>query len=441
MEHKPFAYRALADVRAEAQSCGAFLPLSEDLTALSAPLTAGGVTFQNRLAVQPMEGCDGTSDGAPGELTARRYARFASGGAGLIWFEAVAVSPESRGSPRQLMLTRGNLDAYKRLLEDMRETAVKASGSAPPVVIQATHSGRYSRPGKDPAPLIACNNPLYEKTAPLGADRIVSDSYLDSLPERYAEAARLSRMAGFDGVDVKACHRYLLSELLAARTREGSRYGGSFEGRIKLFLDAAEAVKSEISGGMLLTSRLNVYDGAEYPYGFGVSEGGGLTPDFAEPLELIGRLRGLGMRLINITAGNPYVNPHVNRPFDKGFYTPPEHPLEGLGRMYSCAKAVKDAYPDMTVAASGLSYLRQFSPHAAAGLLACGAADIAGFGREAFAYPEFAKDMLNGAVDKDKCCISCGKCTELMRAGSTAGCVVRDAVYSDIYRRDVAELQ
>ena len=442
MEHKVFAYQTLDSVREEAKRLDAFIPLCEDLSALSASLTVEGMTVPNRLMVQPMEGCDGTLDGTPDELTVRRYRRFASGGAGLIWFEAVAVTPESRASPKQLILTKDNLDAYKRLLDDMRETSRKTCGFVPPVIIQATHSGRYSKPVSTPAPLIAYNNPHYEKAGPLDADRIVTDEYLDTLPERYAQNARLSREAGFDGVDVKACHRYLLNELLSARTRENSRYGGSFENRIRLFLDAVKAVQSEVSGGMFVTTRVNMYDGVEYPYGFGADEKGGLAPDLTESLELVKRLKECGIKLINITIGNPYVNPHVNRPFDKGFYIPPEHPLEGLGRMYTCVKAVKDAYPDLTVVASGLSYLRQFSPYAAAGLLDCGAADLIGYGREAFAYPEFARDILqDGSLNKDKCCISCGKCSELMRAGSTAGCVIRDKTYADIYKRDVSDKQ
>ena len=440
MTHKVFAYQTPDEVRAEAERTGAYIPLSEDVSNLSEPLSINGRTLRNRLVIQPMEGCDGTSDGAPGELTVRRYARFASGGAGLIWFEAVAISPESRANPRQLMLTADNLDAFKQLLDGIRETSFKKNGFAPPMIMQATHSGRYSKPVSAPEPLIAYNSPPYEKDSPLGENRIVSDAYLDALPGRYAESARLAQAAGFDGVDIKACHRYLISELLSARTRGNSRYGGSFENRIRLFVDAICAVQAEVSAKTLVTTRLNVYDGAAFPYGFGVSEQGGLTPDLSEPLALVKRLRELGVSLINLTMGNPYVNPHVNRPFDNGFYLPPEHPFEGLGRMFSCIKEIKNVCPEQTIVASGLSYLRHFSPYAASGLLADGAADLIGFGREAFAYPDFARDILqNGALEKSKCCLSCGKCSELMRAGCAAGCVIRDRVYADVYKRDVTD--
>jgi len=440
MKHSPFNYKSLDDVWDTAEKAGVHIPISEDLSILADPINISGMKAHNRIVIQPMEGCDGELDGTPGELTVRRYRRFASGRAGLIWFEAVSILPESRANPRQLMLTDKNLDAYKRLVELIKGISVKDNGFEPIIILQATHSGRYSKPYGKPEPLIACHNPVYEQNAPLSDDCIVSDAYLDTLPDHYAMAARLACAAGFDGVDIKACHRYLINELLSARTRDGSRYGGGFDGRIKLFCDAIRAAQAEVSPGMTVTTRLNVYDGIIYPYGFGVTDESGLIPELSEPLALIKKLRDLGVGLINITAGNPYFNPHVNRPFDKGPYESPEHPLEGLSRMYNCVKAVKNAYPDMLCIASGMSYGRQYAAYVAAGLLTEGYADMAGFGREAFAYPGFSRDILSGnGMERNKCCIACGKCSELMRAGAVTGCAVRDGVYAEIYRNTVLQ--
>ncbi|MFR1477030.1 MAG: hypothetical protein ACLSB9_15685 [Hydrogeniiclostridium mannosilyticum] len=100
----------------------------------------------------------------------------------------------------------------------------------------------------------------------------------------------------------------------------------------------------------------------------------------------------------------------------------------GVARLCGCVSAIKRAAPEMAVVDSGLSYLRQFSANQAAGLVESGAADLAGFGRMAFAYPDFAADILReGRLKPEKCCLACSKCTELMRAGSTPGCVVRTA--------------
>ena len=419
------------------------LPISEEITnesiaaILSEPARAGDIDISNRLAIQPMEGADSLADGSPGPMTYHRFERFARSGAGIIWFEAVAVCPEGRGNPGQLWLHEGNVGEFCKLINYTRETARKTTGVTPLLIMQATHSGRYSKPEGKPAPLIIYHNPIFEKDKPIDDSRIVSDDYLKSLEETFGKGAKLAEEAGFDGVDIKACHRYLFSELLSAYER-GGEYGGSFENRTKLLLNAMRAARASISGKTFLTCRMNLYDGFPYPYGFGVSPGGGLEPVLGEAIRLAQTLRDeIGIRLLNYTLGNPYVNPHVNRPYARGGYEPPEHPLYGIERMCQCIGDVKRAVPDVCVIASGLSYLRQFSANYAAGLVSSGAADIAGYGRMALAYPQFAYDIITkGELDRRQCCITCGKCAQLLRGGIVAGCVVRDAeAYVEGYRK------
>lgn len=110
---------------------------------------------------------------------------------------------------------------------------------------------------------------------------VVTDEYLDTLPDAFARAAKLAENAGFDGIDIKACHGYLLSELLSAHTREG-KYGGSFENRTRLMLDITDAVRAVLRPETILASRLSVSDMIDYPYGFGVSETVPASPDFTE---------------------------------------------------------------------------------------------------------------------------------------------------------------
>ena len=434
-----FHYNTLEELKQAAASVGEDLPLSENISLLNQPLQIWQHTLPNRLAIQPMEGCDGEVDGSPGELTFRRYRRFAESGGALIWEEATAIVPEGRANPRQLMLTEKNLDSFRRLTDEIREYSQRKNGFAPLLILQATHSGRYSKPQGTPAPLIAYHNPIFEQKVPIDDARIVSDDYLKRLPEQYAKTAVLAAKAGFDGVDIKACHRYLMSELLSAYTRPGL-YGGDFENRTRLFRESLEAVKAAVPFSFGITSRLNLYDGFPYPNGFGIPPQGGLAPALTEPIRLIEMLqKQMGIEVLDCTIGNPYFNPHVNRPFDKGPYSPPEHPLTGVARMCHCIMTVKKAFPDLKIISSGYSYLRQFGANLAAGMLEQGGADMAGVGRQAFAYPDFAEDILQkGAMNPKKCCLTCSKCTELMRAGSKAGCVLRDKdVYLPLYQRDV----
>ena len=106
---------------------------AEDVSILAEPVHVppqetsggkGGLVIPNSLAVHPMEGCDGDSQGRPGKLTLRRYNRFAAGGAGLIWAEATAVVPEGRANPRQLWLNENNKESFAAMVKRMRQAAV-----------------------------------------------------------------------------------------------------------------------------------------------------------------------------------------------------------------------------------------------------------------------------------------------------------------------------
>ena len=429
-------YTELADFLEQNTALELALPYTEDISALSKSLRVGRKEIPNRLACQAMEGCDGTASGSPDVLTQRRYDRFAKGGAGLIWFEATAVMEEGRANPRQLWIHRENLDDFKRQVQSIKETGLKANGYEPIVVMQATHSGRYSKPHGVPAPMIAYNNPIFEKDQPLPASCIVTDDYLDRVSEALVEGAALAREAGFDGVDIKCCHRYLNSELLSAYQRPG-RYGGSLENRTRLLRQSIAGAIERCGGDFLVSSRLNVYDGFEHPYGFGVKADGSLDFDPTEPIWLLCQLSQAGVELLNITMGNPYFNPHVNRPFAMGGYEAQEHPLEGVARMLHGTAQLKKAVPEMKLLCSAVSYLGVAAPHVTAAFVEIGGFDMAGFGRTVFAYPDFAADILSkGCMDKNKICICCSKCTQIMRAGGTPGCVIRDReIYAPLYQQ------
>lgn len=429
-------YLSKEDFLAQNKQLNINLPYSQSTDALSAECVINNKQFANRLVCQAMEGCDGTPDGCPDTLTRRRYDRFAKGGAGTIWFEATAVLPEARANPRQLYICDKTLDSFKRIVEDIKQTALKANGFEPVVVMQATHSGRYSKPNGIPAPLIAYNNPIFEKDNPISSDRIVTDDYIDRVGEALISGALLAQKAGFDGVDIKCCHRYLDSELLSAYNRKG-RYGGTLENRTRLLRESIKGALNICDKSFIVSTRLNVYDGFVYPYGFGVNRDNGIEFDDTEPAWLLKQLYDMGVELVNITMGNPYFNPHVNRPFVQGSYTPEEHPLQGVARMLNSTQKLKKQCPQLKIICSGLSFLGVAAPNVAAAFIEHSGFDFAGFGRTIFAYPDFANDIISrGGMDKNKVCVCCSKCTEIMRKpGGTPGCVIRDKeVYLPIYK-------
>lgn len=427
-----FHYGTLDEIDYAARRKGLDIPFSRDTAALAVKPkinTRAGIIYpENSVFVLSMDGFDADKSGAPSELTRRRYLRFARSGAGLILSEAIAVCADGRASDRQLMITHENIGAFHEMISEMKKI------TAAPIIAQLTHSGRFSHSGACAYPIAATRNKIIEAAFPFPNDiPPVSDEYLDLLPEKYLAAAKLLISAGFDGVDIKACHQNLPGELLSAYMREG-KYGGNFENRSRLLLDIARLIADNTEKESILSSSLGICDMIPYPYGFGMNETSDL-PDFSEANRIVNELYSVGVTSISVTMGIPCFNAHVSRPYNKGEKLPPEHPLVGVNRLIHGAEAIQKANPNVAVISSGYSYLREFAPYAASGALSRGYSTVVGFGRMAFAYDGFANDFISGNINKNKVCISCSKCAEIARAGGASGCPIRDQeIYLPLYR-------
>ncbi len=409
---------------------GMDLPVEEGMTALGEPLEVEGKTIPNRICFQPLEGYDSRSDGSPSELVYRRYRRFARSGAGLIWFESAAVAEDGKSNPNQMMLSSGRIDDFGALLEEMDRISLEQSGFRQYKVLQLTHSGRVSRDG-DWIP-----RPLAARRQATDSDDIVpaSDERICRLIEETVSHAIMAEKAGFDAVDVKACHGYFLGELLSAFEREGE-FGGTFENRTKALLAIVDGIRNRADSSITIAVRLNAYDSVPYPCGWGLKqEGGTLVPDLSEPVRLCSILRDKGVRIIDISASQP--RQHLfGAPVDEV-----SAPFADARDLLMAAKEIKGRVSGLSFVCSGLSQFRQFGPAVGAGGIRDGWFDFAGFGRQALAYPEFARTALDGKIpESDKCCILCNSCFRLMYPGlSAAGCVVRDPdPYASFYRKNV----
>jgi len=434
--HEPFSFNSSTELLQKAKELDCELPFQESIAPLFEGMTIGSQAIPNRLAVQPMEGFDAEADGSPSEMTFRRYRRYAQGGSGLIWFEATSVIPEGRSNPHQLLLGLKNLSQFQRLVQRTRISARQVFGGTHEVflVLQLTHSGRYSRPEEKPLPQVAGFNPLLDRAAE--DVRVLTDDELDYLQDRFGEAAILAKEAGFDAVDIKACHGYLVNELLAAYDRKDSRYGRTFENRTRFLCELVQKIRDTVSD-LSLAVRLSVFDGVAGS--FGVSRDNPERSDLSEPKKLIWTLIQSGVSLLNITAGNPYQKPHLGRPFDRplpGVSPPDEHPLEGVSRLLNLAAEFQKGFPDIPVVGTGYSWLRQYLPNIGAAVVRRGEASLIGLGRSSFAYPDAPRDLMaHGRMDPTKVCITCSRCTELMRSGRQSGCVVRDKeIYGRLYQ-------
>jgi NADPH2 dehydrogenase len=437
---KHFKYKTLSELQQNCKDLGVEHVRFEEeprrvQELLGRPVRVGDMQVGNSMCIHPMEGCDGTLDGRPGELTWRRYERFAQGGAKLIWFEATAVSNEGRANTRQLWVTPENVDDYARLLDRVRTLHNEAFGTADDLLIpmQLTHSGRYSVPKR----IIAYHNPLIDEKTNTPADYpVITDDELDRLQDRYIATAKLAVQAGFRAFDVKLVHGYLLSEIMGAKTREG-RYGGSLENRTRFACDLLRRLRSELGPQIVLCMRMNGYDGVPhkidpatklgvpleyptpYPWGWGVNADDPQAADLSEVKQAISMFRAAGLQLLNVSLGSPYYNPHIGRPFeapDEGNYEQPEHPLIGVNRHFAIAGELQRTFPDLPMVGTGYSWLQIYAVNAGAKNIADGNIRFLGMGRNALAYPDFARSVAQaGTLDERRVCKTLTYCTYLMR--------------------------
>ena len=431
------------------------LPAAERL-ALAQPIDVGPVRVGNRFCILPMEGWDGTSGGAPSELTRRRWRHFGISGAKLIWGgEAVAVRQDGRANPNQLLLTRdtqGEIAALRDVLVAAHRGRFGSNADGDLFIgLQLTHSGRFARPHATdrPEPLAAYAHPWLDRRFP-GGLQMVPDEDLDRLVDQFVEAARLAWDAGFAFVDVKACHGYLGHELLSARDREG-RYGGSLENRTR-FLRSIVAGIRDTSPRLAIGVRLSVFDtvpfrknargvgegeapASSYRWAFGLfdSDKGSMDEALADARQVLGILERLGVRWICVSAGSPYYNPHVQRPAlfpPVDGYLPPEDPLAGVARQIDATARLKAACPSLVFVGSGYSYLQEWLPHVAERNVREGLTDFVGLGRMVLAYPDLPADVLSGVPLKRKAiCRTFSDCTTGPRLGLVSGCYPLDPFY------------
>jgi 2,4-dienoyl-CoA reductase-like NADH-dependent reductase (Old Yellow Enzyme family) len=406
-----------------------------------------------------MEGWDGTEDGRPSDLTRARWQNFGRSGAKLIWGgEAVAVRPDGRANPNQLMMNPSTLVAIAGLREDLVAAHDASFGDSNGLLVglQLTHSGRFARPNAKsrPEPRIAYRHPQLDRIVGVEDDGpLLTDDDLARLVGDFVEAARLTLQAGFGFVDIKHCHGYLGHELLSGYDRPG-QYGGSLENRSRFLREVVEGIRAE-APGLGIGVRLSILDlmpfragpdgtgepAAEGPYrlAFG-GDGTGLGWELGEVSAFLDGLEAMGIDLLCSTAGSPYYNPHVIRPAafpPSDGYLPPEDPLVGVARQVAATAWLKARHPRMAIVGSGYSYLQDWLPNVGQRVVRDGGVDFVGLGRMVLSYPELPADVLAGRdLARKRICRTFSDCTTAPRNGMVSGCYPLDPRYKALPERE-----
>ena len=418
---------------------------------------ADGVTrtVGNRFAVLPMEGWDATSDGRPTDLVRRRWERFGTSGAKLVWGgEAVAVRADGRANPNQLCMGADAVDDLSGLRSRLVAAHAERFGRTDDLLVglQLTHSGRWSRPTGSPVPRVGYRHPLLDHRVPITDASVLSDDELDELSDRFVEASAMAADAGFDFVDLKACHGYLLHEMLSGVDRPGP-YGGDLDGRSRFHRRTLEAIRSRVPA-LGLGVRLSLYDlvpfiagpdgvgepasDGEYRHAFG-GDGSGVGIDLEEPDRLLALLAEVGVSMVCTTAGSPYHCPHAQRPAyfpPSDGYLPPQDPLVDVVRLLDATAELKARHPDLVFVGSGYSYLQEWLPHVAQAEVRSGRVDAVGIGRMALSYHDLPADVVEGrGLDRRRVCRTFSDCTTAPRNGLVSGCYPLDAHYGKMPAR------
>ena len=474
--------KTVGDFRNHVASLGIELPCDDQiLRAPESPLshaietvTVNGKRIGNRIAIQPMEGWDGTVTGGVTEEMIRRWQRFGESGAKLIFGgEAMAVRPDGRANPNQLILNEENKAGIAKLRETLLHAHRERYGATEDIVIgfQLTHSGRFCRPNdkKRFESRVAYRHPILDKKFGVTHDaQVLRDDEIEQFVRDYVRAAGIAGEIGADFVDIKHCHGYLLHEFLGAHTRPG-KYGGSFENRTRILREIISGIRA--SGNKIdIGVRLSAFDFVPfkpdpaqsqpgklgpgipedysqclpYRFGFGINENHPIEYDLTETFRLAELCAELGVKLLNLSAGSPYYNPHIQRPAaypPSDGYQRPEDPLVGVARQMTAVKQVK-AHLEKTrtskpetrnpiVIGSAYSYLQEYLPHVAQFVIRSGWTDMIGLGRMTLSYPNILADAMGqGMLTPKLICRTFSDCTTAPRNGLISGCYPLDRYYT-----------
>ena len=180
-----------------------------------------------------------------------------------------------------------------------------------------------------------------------------------------------------------------------------------------------------------------------YRYAFGVNQKNPVEYDLADTIEFLKLLEQLGIRLVNLSAGSPYYNPHIQRPAiyqPSDGYLPPVDTLVGVARQFNVTRELKAHFPKLIIVGTGYSYLQEYLPHVAEYYARNGHVDSVGLGRAVLSYPTMLADATaKGKLETRFVCRTFSDCTTAPRNGLRSGCYPLDDFYKNF--EDAAKLK
>jgi 2,4-dienoyl-CoA reductase-like NADH-dependent reductase (Old Yellow Enzyme family)/thioredoxin reductase len=264
--------------------------------------------------------------------------------------------------------------------------------------VQLHHSGRqvdYHIPGYrvvGPSPL------PWSKRAPVPEE--LTPEEIENLIQRYVTAATHVQEAGFDFVEVKACHGYLLGSFLSLRSnRRHDQYGGNMQNRARITTEIIRRIKKELGQSLLISCRFNGSDHID----------GGMVLEEAQELSHL--LIKEGADFLNVSAGVFGSYPVIIPPYE----APP-------GCYIPLTEAIKKGVNVPVIAVGRIN-----DPRLGDEILKDGKADIIAMGRALIADPDLPLKARQGRFEDIRKCIACNQGCFDKPEGLETTCLVNPA--------------
>ncbi|MCU0891863.1 MAG: NADH:flavin oxidoreductase/NADH oxidase family protein [Sandarakinorhabdus sp.] len=348
----------------------------------STPFTLpNGQRFRNRIAKAAMtEGLAGP-DGLPNAAHEALYRRWAHGGCGLLITGNVLVDARHLERPGNVIVDGALPAEGKAAWARWAAAATEADCQA---WVQINHAGRQTQKAVNPHPKAPSAVPLALPGGQFGMPVPLTEAEIHGLIARWADAAAISREAGFTGVQVHAAHGYLISQFLSPLANQRrDEWGGSLENRARFLIETVKAVRAAVGADFTLSVKINSAD----------FQKGGFA--FEDCLVVAGWLADLGVDCLEISGGT-YEQPAM---MDMDGLTPREEPKQQSTRQREAyfvqlARALMQAKAPPLMVTGGLRSLAAMDDAVASGIA------FVGVGRPLCAEPDCVADLLAGASEE-----------------------------------------
>jgi 2,4-dienoyl-CoA reductase-like NADH-dependent reductase (Old Yellow Enzyme family)/thioredoxin reductase len=378
---------------------------------LFAPGKIGSLELPNRVVFAATSSELADKDGFVGDDLVEYYAERARGGTGLIVVEATYIEQEGKRLHHNAML---HDDCF---IPGLRKVVQAAHAEGAKMALQLNHGGRESIPDVSGSVPLA-PSPIPSQFTGVG-DAVIPKELtvgeIDRIVERFAEAARRSRDAGFDAVELHGAHGYLIGEFLSPDSnKREDEYGGSAQARAYFCVRLIRAIKEKLGADYPVIVRMNGRDHVQH----------GL--ELADAIEMAVMFEAAGADSISVSGGV-----HASRPY---MVVPGMSVDRGCYVSYGDAIRKRVKVPVMVVG-------RINTPELAEQILEDGQADFICLSRALIADPFFPAKAKAGRVETIAPCIACNECIATVHRHKGLACTVNPMVSRELELKPLLALR